>query len=580
MSAPPRPFEIDLEKLEGLPEAEREQAHADLRSFREMVEANPLWAFLPHRGEQEHRERHGIPLTGNESRGQVEFLELTPKGVFLGAVVAGNRFGKTHINIVDALIQTLPYELVPPWLHRYKVLDPAKREVLIRFIGPDLDRWLERAVLRKLQDLVPRPALAGGKFFGKGGAWNGRTHVLNFEDGSSWDFLTHDMELDAFASVELDRACFDEEPTGMAGERIYDETIRGLADREGDIRFTLTPVEGIGWLYSELSDEDGEPRQDDETWVVQGDIDHNPHLSEKGKAPLLKRWEKSGEIDQRKRGLWKHREGLIFPEYQRRIETGPLEEAPGGHLRSDRPLRPDPHAGASARGDRSPRSADGQWRVPVFEAIDPGINVDHPFALIVAFLNTAETDVHGREDVLEVFHAFKTPETVVSEQADYIKNLRAALGYRPQFTVIDPAAKNRNPETGRKLQEAFRREGIHTVLGQNDRALTYAEIRGRLVDHRLRVWTTADRTLGDEFVNYRWKRASGRTEDVARPEPIKRNDDLIDALRYMVIRIPVWRGDRIHGPEESDEPRRLLAREDLKRLANRARRRGRTGGVW
>jgi hypothetical protein len=583
VSAPPRPFEIDLEALEALPDAEREQAHSDLRAFREMVEANPLWAFLPHRGEQEYRETHGIPLTGSESRGQVEFLELTPKGVFLGAVVAGNRFGKTHINIVDALIQTLPYELVPPWLHSYKVLDPARREVLIRFIGPDLDRWLERAVLRKLQDLVPKPALQGGKFFGKGGAWNGRTHALTFADGSSWDFLTHDMELDAFASVELDRACFDEEPTGIAGERIYDETIRGLADREGDIRFTLTPVEGIGWLFTELSDENGDPRQDAETWVIQGDIDHNPHLTEKGKAPLLKRWEKSGEIDQRKRGLWKHREGLIFPEYQRRIETGPLDDAVGGHLRTDRELRDGRDESDSAsRGERAaPVDERGNWRVPVFEAIDPGINADHPFALVVAFLNTAETDPYGRHDVLEVFHAFKTPDTVAAAWAEHIFELRAALGYQPQFTVIDPSAKNRNPETGRKLQEALRREGIHTVLGQNDRALTYAEIRSRLVDHRLRVWTTADRTLGDELVNYRWKRASGRTEDVARPEPVKRNDDLIDALRYMVIRIPVWRGDTVHGPEDSDDPRRRLVREDLKRLASRARgRRGKVGGVW
>jgi hypothetical protein len=62
VSAPPRPFEIDLEaKLEALPDAEREQAHSDLRAFRELVEANPLWAFLPHRGEQEYRETHGIP---------------------------------------------------------------------------------------------------------------------------------------------------------------------------------------------------------------------------------------------------------------------------------------------------------------------------------------------------------------------------------------------------------------------------------------------------------------------------------------------------------------------------------------
>lgn len=592
-----RPVEIDLEALKALPEAEQEQALADLRAFREHVEANPLWSFLPHRGEQQYREEHcarcavhrdqhaadhpfqPIPLTGQESRGQVEFLELTPRDVFLGAVVASNRFGKTHISFVHALIQTLPWELVPPWLHPYKVLDPAKRDIRIRFIGPDLNQWLAKSMMSKMSELIPKAGLKGGKLFGNGGAWSDRQRKLIFAyEGQGigwWDFLTHDMELDAFSSVELDMACFDEEPTGASGERIYDETVRGLIDREGCVRFTLTPVEGIGWLHSELTDENGDPRTDSEVHCVVGEIDHNPHLTEKGKQQAIKRWKRAGEYDQRAKGLWKHREGLIFPEYQRRLETGPLDEAPGGHLREDRDLR-QPREGAPGRW---PVDHLGHWRVPVFEAIDPGINVDHPFAFSVSFLNTAETDVYGREDVLETFHVYKQPDGIVAEHAAYILALRAALGYRPQFTVIDPAAKNRNPETGRKLQEAFRREGIHTVLGQNDRALTYAEIRGRLVDRRWVVWASADALLGDEMVNYRWKKSSGRTEDVARPEPIKRNDDLIDTIRYKLLRIPVWRGDRGHGPEESEDPRRRLFREHLKAARSR-KGRGRTGGVW
>jgi hypothetical protein len=578
VSAPVRPFEIDLKALEALPAAEREQAAANLGAIRELLKANPLWSFLPHRGEQQYREENGIALTGNESRGQVEFLECTTRHVFLGAVVAGNRFGKTEINVKDAAIQTLPWEYIPPWLAPFKRLDPAKRDVRMRFVGPDLNQWLAKSMKDKMRATLPPAALHKGSF---DKAWNDRERKLTFTDGSWWDFLTHDMDLDAFSSVELDRACFDEEPTGASGERQYDETVRGLVDREGDVRFTLTPVEGIGWLFSELTDEDGEPRRDEEVHVVTGDIDHNPHLTEKGKKQVLKRWERAGELEQRKSGLWKHREGLIFPEYVRRPEAGPLADHPGGHLRSDRHLRPAHDAEGDASGRRAPCTAQGQWRVPVFEAIDPGINIDHPFAFTVAFLNSAQTDVHGREDVLEVFHCHKLANGIVSEHAQHILELRAALGYRPQFTVIDPAAQNRNPETGRKLQEAFRREGIHTVLGQNDRALTYAEIRGRLVDRRLVVWTSADRLLGDEFVNYRWKRASGRTEDVAKPEPIKRNDDLIDTLRYMVIRIPLWRGETVGFPQDSDDPRRRLARESLKQLRNRkGRHRGRTGGVW
>jgi hypothetical protein len=159
----------------------------------------------------------------------------------------------------------------------------------MRFIGPDKDRWIGRAVVPKMRLLLPPDALLGGSF---DKAWKVREGILTFADGSWWDFLTHDMELDAFASVELDFARFDEEPTGAAGERIYDETIRGLVDRAGYIRSTLTPVEGIGWLHGELADENGEPRKDDESYVVTGSIDDNPHISDKGREQAKRRWAK------------------------------------------------------------------------------------------------------------------------------------------------------------------------------------------------------------------------------------------------------------------------------------------------
>jgi hypothetical protein len=49
----------------------------------------------------------------------------------------------------------------------------------------------------------------------------------------------------------------------------------------------------------------------------------------------------------------------------------------------------------------------------------------------------------------------------------------------------------------------------------------------------------------------------------------------------MVIRIPLWRGETVGFPQDTDDPRRRLARESLKQLRNRkGRHRGRTGGVW
>jgi hypothetical protein len=43
----------------------------------------------------------------------------------------------------------------------------------------------------------------------------------------------------------------------------------------------------------------------------------------------------------------------------------------------------------------------------------------------------------------------------------------------------------------------------------------------------------------------------------------------------------VWRGDAAYGPEEDPfDPRRRLARESIRALRNRHKRKGRTGGVW
>jgi hypothetical protein len=453
--------------------------------------------------------------------------------VFLGAVVAGNRFGKTHINIVDALIQTLPYELVPPWLHRYKVKDPAQREVLIRFIGPDLDHWLERAVLTpscRISSPVTLCRAASSSARAAPGTPAPRSSPSPTGPPGTSSRTT-------WSSMPSPRSswtghAFDEEPTGIAGERIYDETIRGLADREGDIRFTLTPVEGIGWLFSELSDEDGEPRQDDETWVVQGDIDHNPHLSEKGKAPgcsndgrspvsSTSASEDSGSTGRdssspstsgvSKPDLSMTLQEVIFE----LIETyGPEDQGAGGIAIPVSDRRFSGSGESRLRGHR-PRN---QRRPPLRASSSPS--------------STRPRPTHGREDVLEVFFASSretrsSPSRPTHHEPSRRARLQAAVhGDRPGRPEPQPGDR-------RKLQEAFRREGIHTILGQNDRALTYAEVRGRLVDSACVIWraldaarsaTSSPTTAGSA------RRGGRRTWPEARADQAKRRPDRHAAL--------------------------------------------------
>jgi hypothetical protein len=102
------PFEVDLDAILALPDGpEREGALRVAAVIKERVDKNPLWGLRPHGGERERKLKAGEELSGEESRGQVEYLEQSQRGTYIAAVVAGNRFGKSHIGAADALVQTL-----------------------------------------------------------------------------------------------------------------------------------------------------------------------------------------------------------------------------------------------------------------------------------------------------------------------------------------------------------------------------------------------------------------------------------------------------------------------------------------
>jgi hypothetical protein len=69
----------------------------------------------------------------------------------------------------------------------------------------------------------------------------------------------------------------------------------------------------------------------------------------------------------------------------------------------------------------------------------------------------------------------------------------------------------------------------------------------------------------------------GRAEDAPKPEPIKRNDDLLDALRYLVMGLPQKAKAEAEEEEVSEATRAF--RHSLKRLSRRHRRRAPVGGV-
>jgi hypothetical protein len=529
------PFELDLEALNELPEPERRRELQRLAPLQKMLDSNPLWSWVPHEGEREWKLEQGLPLLGGESRGQTEFLEVTCK---TGAYVAGNRAGKTDVGAVWAAIQTLPLDQLPPWLHCYKRWGLDGEEVYGRIIGPDLAQWLAKVMLPKLRRRLPKEALWKGEF---DKAYNDRERKLRFADGSWWDFLTHEMDVDAFAGADMHFIWFDEEPAGEKGKEQYEESLMRLIDYNGHIRWTLTPLLGLNFVYHKLTDADGAPRDDDKCKVVTGDIDHNPHLSSEGRDAAMEEISSDPlRLQARKSGRWVHFAGRIYGEFTR--ET---------HVVPDSPL---------------PRDQNEQVTVPVYAAIDPGINKDHQAGLVFAWC-----DEQGQ---LEFFHAVKWPDRTVEDIASYFHMFCAEHMFTPRWTVIDPAALNRHHVTGRSTQWEYQKHGVWTLPGQNNRQAGFNAVKERLRNGQLVVQASCD-DLVNEFYEYRWKTPRGIREDAPKAEPIKRNDDLLDALRYLVMSMPQAAESR---PEPSPHDRdRELVREHLEYMAGDQR--GRVGGV-
>jgi hypothetical protein len=141
----------------------------------------------------------------------------------------------------------------------------------------------------------------------------------------------------------------------------------------------------------------------------------------------------------------------------------------------------------------------------------------------------------------------------------------------PRWYVIDPASRNRANQTGRSDQQEFADNGVYTIPGQNDVRAGINRVKERLQaspDAKLAVTANCSELLS-EFKKYRWTRENGRSENEARDVPVKKDDHLLDALRYVCAQRPLVPERDRALPTDTLKDR--LLRESLKRL-------GRMGG--
>jgi hypothetical protein len=123
------------------------------------------------------------------------------------------------------------------------------------------------------------------------------------------------------------------------------------------------------------------------------------------------------------------------------------------------------------------------------------------------------------------------------------------------------------------VQDEYRQARVHTIPAQNSHELGFNAVRQRLASDRLKVQASCEGLI--QFMEYRWKSPRGQQVDKPKAEPIKRNDDELDTLRYLVVDLP-----KPPRKQEADEDgldfHNRAFRQHLRRLRSRA---GRVGGV-
>jgi phage terminase large subunit-like protein len=458
------------DELAKLGPAEQEQARQLLKALDELRREDPLQFFQP------HAKQHDL-LTVTDKR--------------LRAFLGGNRSGKTTVGIADDLVQAVDRDAVPEHLLQYKRWEPP---FYCRICTPDFTATMEGVIFQKLREWAPKRQLVGNAW---AKAYDKQNRVLRFKNGSWFQFMTYEQDLDKFGGAALHRIHYDEEPP----ESIRKECLMRLIDYGGEELFTMTPLMGMTWMFDTVW-EAWQKAELPHGHVVIVDMDDNPYLDADTKEYVLAGLSHE-ERQARKEGRFVHFGGLIYNDFNKTDHVIPAVREPADDEDS-------PWAGHT-----------------IYVGIDPGSR-NMAAAVFCAF---------SPDGVLTVFDELGMERLTVAQFAHQIKLRCAAWKVWPRMFIIDPAARNHLHQTGRSDQMEYADHGIHTVPGQNSVTAGINNVKVRLQNEALFVTANCSQ-LVDEFRRYRWKTPKKVSEDDPQEAPVKKDDHLLDALRYVCMARP------------------------------------------
>lgn len=409
-------------------------------------------------------------------------------------LIGGNRSGKTVSNVVECIWRLTKSHPYRPDLN--KIEGPIRG----RIVTVSLKEGLIKIVLPMFKQWMPKKYLVNRSWEK---SYNKEERTLYLADGSFIEFMTYEQDLEKFAGTSRHFCSFDEEPP----RAIWEECLMRLIDTDGDWWISMTPVEGLTWVFDliyEPWEEGGRP----ETLVLEVSMHDNPHLTERGKDKILRNIKDDADRQAREEGRFVRIKGLVYKDFDAKI-----------HVRSRFELTNDHDIWTSL---------DTGWR--------------HPAAWLWHAVNRKTGHIVTFHEMVD---SEKTIETWSREVLEWEAENIIRKGFKIHARTGDPAMRQVKEQTGTSVISEYAKRGIFigvegvpagpgsVEIGVN-KVTTYIQT----VVGQWPLWTIYDcPILEKQTKNLRWEKYETRTMDLKKVEKVtidKKNDDAPDSHRYFM----------------------------------------------
>ena len=402
------------------------------------------------------------------------------------ALIAGNGVGKTTCGAYEFTLHLTG--LYPDWWEGRRFINPVTAWA-VGFSIAETARVMQGALFGSMRDIgtgmIPKHLIVGTPRLKPGGSGAIDTAGVRHVSGgiSEVTFLAGEQGRDIFQGTNINVIWLDEE---QKDDGIYSECFTRLRHpvRPGIMYGTYTPLRGLSsntmsFMPGGICPKDGLNPEAPYKYVRQVSMYDVPHLTKEFIDAAKKKYP-AHELDCRIYGIPSLGSGAI---YTYPVDTITCDPLPGGI--------PEWWPRAYGMDTKYARTA------AVWGAMNPDTGQIYIYA------------EHVLKEALPAVHA-----SAIKRMGDWIPG------------IIDNSVLEKNPGTGDTLLELYEREGL--ILELADKAIEAGifAVRQGLATREILIYNTCTEILNEYRVYCRDEK--GRI--------IKRNDDLMDAIRYLIMK--------------------------------------------